>query len=160
MNLESMKAGTDDTVNDARARIRMKLWCDAYVAHIPEISAPDGYAKRKATEALEAFDRQFPVVVGGGGGEADPMATVAPATDADQDAADWRVFAQRFEKQDGFAPHPRDSLHKRLFGYFQAGAAAQDIGRLDGILIPLNPHEGTSLAHQLADLRCRRGVEA
>lgn len=60
-----------------------------------------------------------------------PMTPVAPATVAEQDAADWAVFAERFEKQEGFAPHPRDSRHKRLFDYFQAGAAAQDIGRRD-----------------------------
>ena len=59
MNQESMKAGTDGNIDTAREQIRMKLWSDAYVAHIPNISTSNSYAKSKADEALAAFDKQF-----------------------------------------------------------------------------------------------------
>jgi len=48
-----------ESMDKDHEQIRMKLWCDVYVAHVPEISTPDGFAKRQADVALKDFDERF-----------------------------------------------------------------------------------------------------
>lgn len=46
-----------------------------------------------------------------------------------QDDADWEVFADLFEAQRGFPPHPRDSLAMDRFHWFTVGVRSERLGR-------------------------------
>lgn len=48
-----------------------------------------------------------------------------------QEKLDWERFSVRFEENEGFKPCRGDSMHKRLFQYFTAGAHEEFLGRLN-----------------------------
>lgn len=57
-----------------------------------------------------------------------------------QDDLDWEVFAEKFEKRNGFMPLRRDKQHLEDFYWFTVGAHAQFMGRLE---VKLNTEDDT-----------------
>ena len=48
-----------------------------------------------------------------------------------QQSLDWRVFAEWFERAEGFAPNPKDTRACELFRWFTIGAHNEFMGRLN-----------------------------
>lgn len=60
-----------------------------------------------------------------------PVCSAVPSHARLQDDLDWKVFAKKFERRNGFEPNRSDRLHREYFEWFTTGAHAEYMGRLD-----------------------------
>lgn len=59
-----------------------------------------------------------------------PVFSAVPSHARLQDDLDWKVFAKKFQRRNGFEPHRNDSLHREYFEWFTTGAHAEYMGLL------------------------------